>query len=207
MISAADWLRVLAYCGVRYTTAVSWANVFAKHVQPERFSLDGREIDDFTGQVLYETAMLEHLEEDLNYSAKRIIAVWPARFPTIGDAMPYAYNPEGLANRTYGGRLGNTEPGDGWRYRGSGIPMITGKRNYELLQQLTGLPLLDHPELLRTPEGAMRCGLLWWEAKVPDSAIDSIERVTRAVQGGQLGLLDRKRLTDKAGQALASIGA
>lgn len=80
MITAAQWLRVLAYCGVKFTTATSWAKVFEARVQPELFSLDQAELDDFVGQVLHETGMLEKLVENLNYSAKRI--------REIGNASP-----------------------------------------------------------------------------------------------------------------------
>ena len=207
MITAAQWLQVLAHCGVRFTTAVSWAKVFEEHVQPEHFSLGAREIDDFCGQVLHETQLLERLEENLNYSAKRKTEVWPSRFPTIASAEPYAFNPEALANKTYGGRLGNTDPGDGWRYRGRGIPMITGRANYLLMQRLTGLPLIEHPELLSNPDGAMRCGVLWWEKKIPDSIVGDVSAETKIVQGAQLGLADREMLTAKAGEALAAYGA
>lgn len=206
MITARQWLKVLVYCGVRFATAVNWAKVFEARVQPEAFNLGEREIDDFVGQLLHETGRLEHLEEDLNYSAKRLNEVWPNRFPTVGYAMPYAFNPEALANKTYGGRLGNVNPGDGWKYRGSGIPMITGRANYELVEKITGLPIVEHPELLRTPEGALVCGIAWWEKKIPDEAIDSVEKVTKIVQGAQRGIEDRASLTAKAGAALAALG-
>lgn len=205
MITAAQWLKVLCYCGVRFRVAVDWAKTFEAYVQPESFNLGARELDDFTGQLLHETELLEHLEENLNYSAERMHEVWPGRFPTVESALPYQWKPQALAEKTYGGRLGNVNAGDGWKYRGGGIPMVTGLANYLLLQQLTGLPLVDQPELIRQPDGAMRCGVLWWEKKIPDDAIDSVEKVTRAVQGAQLGLLDRAQLTAKAGRALASV--
>lgn len=206
MISATQWMQVFTACGVRRETAAAWAPLWERHVQPDRFSLGAREIDDFVGQVLHETARLEHLVENLNYNPQRLMAVWPKRFPSLQVATPLAWNPQGLANSVYGGRMGNTAPNDGWKYRGRGIPMCTGKDNYALLQKLTALPLLDQPELLEQPAVALRCGVLWWEGRVPDSAIDSIERTTRAVQGGQLALDDRKWLTTKAGSVLASFG-
>lgn len=74
--------------------------------------------------------MMQPLEENLNYSAKRLTQVWPSRFPTIAAAAPYANNPRKLANKVYGGRLGNTGPDDGWTFRGRGLAQITGKANY-----------------------------------------------------------------------------
>lgn len=81
--------------------------------------------------VYHETGgSMQPVEENLNYSAKRLTQVWPARFPTLASAEPYAGNPRKLANRVYGGRLGNVAADDGWRFRGRGLAQITGKANY-----------------------------------------------------------------------------
>lgn len=205
MIDSARWLEVLVHCGVRPSVAVVWAPIFAHYVQPSSFNQGAREADDFLGQVLFETGYLEHLEEDLNYRPERLCQVWPNRFPGLASAMPYAYNPEALAEKVYGYRhdLGNDKAGDGFKYLGRGIPMVTGKANYALLEKLTGEPLIDFPVLLKDPDIALRCAVLWWEKKVPDSAIDSITRVTRAVQGAKLALAERETLTRRAYEALA----
>ena len=205
MLTAAQWIQVLTYCGVRFTTAVVWSKVFEARVLPDSFDLGMAELPDFVGQTLYETQLLEKLEEDLNYSAIRLTQVWPNRFPTIAAAAPFAFNPQALANKTYGGRMGNVHPGDGWLFRGRGIPMITGRAGYAALAQLTGLPLLDQPDLLAMPDGALQCGVLWFAKHVPDSAIGDPEAVTQAVQGGELGLADREALTTKAAAAIASV--
>ena len=73
---------------------------------------------------------MQPVSENLNYSAQRLTQVWPGRFPSIAAAKPYANNPQRLANKVYGGRLGNIEPNDGWLYRGRGLAQITGKTNY-----------------------------------------------------------------------------
>lgn len=210
-IETAEWNQILIACGVLPEDAMRWAPVFYRHVQVDRFSAGARELDDFLGQVLAETGALHSISEKLGYTAARIrqLANYSppgSRWRSLGArADELAGKPEKMAEAAYGGRMGNGPEGsgDGWKYRGGGIPMVTGKDNYALLQKLTGLPLLAHPDLLRDPETAMQCGLLWWEKKVPDGALDSLERVTRAVNGGQIGLEDRRRFTDRASAALA----
>ncbi len=82
-------------------------------------------------EVHHETGgQMQPVSENLNYSAKRLTEVWLSRFPTLAAAAPYANNPQRLANKVYGGRLGNTGPDDGWIYRGRGLAQITGKTNY-----------------------------------------------------------------------------
>ncbi|MFB2551004.1 hypothetical protein [Ensifer soli] len=71
------------------------------------------------------------VEENLNYSAARLRAVFPRRF-SVAEAAAYQHRPERIANRVYGGRLGNgpEASGDGWRFRGRGLVQITGRANY-----------------------------------------------------------------------------
>lgn len=211
MITASQWLQVLAACGVTAARSAEWSRVFEKRVQPENFSLAGRELDDFVGQVLHETGMLSTLQEGLSYSAQRIVELGLAapagsRWRSLVPLAPkIARNPRAFANAAYGGRLGNVGPDDGFRYAGRGIPQVTGLANYTLLEQLTGLPLVAKPELLSDPDTAMQCGVLWWEKRVPDEAIDNVFRVTRAVNGGEVGLNDRAELTKRACAALDAL--
>lgn len=203
MRTADDWAIILAECGVKPQTAARWSEVFASVITDNTFSAGDKDVAPFLGQVLHETGMLEHLQENLNYSAERLMAVWPRRFPTLESAQPYARNPQALAEKVYGGRMGNNEPGEGARYFGRGIPQITGKDNYRLVGMKLGIDLLTFPDLLCDPETALKAGVLWWEGHIPDSALDDDTRVTRLVNGGTVGLQDRVALTNRAEQALA----
>lgn len=201
-MTSEQWLDVLRQMGVRAAIADAWAPVFEKELGFPEADLGSRATAHFLSQVLHESAMLTVLAENLNYSAERLVAVWPRRFPSVSRARPYARNPEALANHVYADRMGNTEPGDGWKYRGRGLIQITGRSNYELVQELTGLPVVDEPDLLLEPGPALLSALAWWGESVPDAENMSVEQVTRRVNGGTNGLRDRQRLFELASQAL-----
>lgn len=203
MRTAREWNSVLLACGVKPSVAALWSEVFADTVKADSFSQGDAELDDFLGQILHESAGLTRLSEGLNYSAERLTEVWPGRFPTVNDARPYARNPEALANRVYGGRMGNTEPGDGWRFRGRGPIQLTGRDNYAFVGDLIGQDLTVLPELMEQPRYALEATIAWWEDRVPDSMIGDPEKVTRRVNGGLIGLAHREDLTDAAREALA----
>lgn len=94
--------------------------------------IDNRWLAYMLATTFHETgATMQPVTENLTYSSERLVEVWPSRFPTIASAKPFARNPRKLANKVYGGRLGNTAPDDGWLYRGRGLPQITGKANYD----------------------------------------------------------------------------
>ncbi|MFA5899571.1 MAG: hypothetical protein WC829_10705 [Hyphomicrobium sp.] len=99
---------------------------------------------------------LEPATENLNYSAKRMTEVWPSRFKTLAAAKPYANNPEALGNKVYGGRLGNDQPGDGYKYRGRGLSQITGKGMYAKFARLLNIDLVGNPDLALRPDIAAR---------------------------------------------------
>ena len=203
LMSANDWREVLLKCGVKVMTAAQWAPVFADVIKDNSFNMGSTEVDDFLGQILHESAGLTQFSEDLNYSAERLCVVWPSRFPTLQSAQPYARNPQALANKVYGGRMGNTQPGDGWKYRGRAPIQITGHDNYAAVGKLMGQDLLTLPELLEQPRFALEACIAWWEDRIPDSMIGDPQKVTKRVNGGLIGLADRMHLTDAAQKALA----
>lgn len=199
---APEWNHILVQCGCKPVTAAIWSEVFAAVVGPDTFSAGDDDLRNFLAQVLHESAMLEHLEENLNYSAERLTKVWPRRFPTIADARPYERNPEALANKVYGGRLGNVQPGDGARFIGRGVIMVTGRDNYALVERLSGLRVLQNPTLLAQPLPALQAAVAWWESRIKDTILHDPEQVSVAVNGGRIGMEHRLQLTDKAREAL-----
>lgn len=146
-------------------------------------------------QLSHESAGGTVTEENLNYSARRMTEVWPGRFPTIAAAAPYAHNPRALANKTYGGRNGNRAgTDDGWTYRGRGLIQITGRDNYVEVGHVSGIDLVDKPEWANDPQYALDVALGYWTwQKINAFAdADSLSLVTRAVNGGSVGIDQRK---------------
>ncbi len=111
----------------------------------------------FFSVAIEETGGLRSLTENMNYSAEQAHRVFPTVFPTVQNAVAYAHNPEAFANRVYGGRMGNNTEGDGWKYRGQGLIQITGHDNFASLERLTGLPLLQRPELVISEPLLLEC--------------------------------------------------
>ena len=198
--TAATWNSILIDLGVNPITAAIWSPIFAEAIDDKTFSMGDAELDDFLGNMLHESHMLEHLEEGLYYKTPgRLMDVWPSRFKSLADEGPYPRNPEALANKVYGGRMGNVNPGDGWRNRGGGLIQITGADNLRAVQAATGIPVYDHPELLRKPTvEALRVCIAWWEGHVPDSVMGNGTLVRKAVNGGSIGLREVMALTDEA---------
>ena len=160
----------------------------------------------FVGQCAHESNNFTRLEEGLNYSASRLMAVWPSRFPTLEAAAPYANNPEKLANKVYGGRadLGNKEDGDGFKFHGRGCIQLTGRDLYERCGEAIGADLINQPQLLVEPHyAAMSAG--WFFNKKGLNALADIkdyETMTKRINGGLLGLADRIAKIDKAKEIL-----
>lgn len=173
---------------VEMADAEAWAVVLAVPMREAAIDTP-RRMAAFLANVAHETGGGRRLVENLNYSAERLRAVWPSRFASVQEAEPYARNPEALANKVYGGRMGNVQPGDGWRYRGRGLIQITGRANY------TALGYADRPEWLETREGAAVSACRYWMINGLNATADTgdIEAVRRRVNGGAIGLDDVRR--------------
>ena len=160
----------------------------------------------FIGQCQYESENFTKLEEGLNYSASRLMAVWPSRFPSLDVANQYANNPQKLANKVYGGRMGNgnEESGEGYAYRGRGLIQMTGKEAYANCGSGLGMDLLSNPDMLFEPEYACLSAGWFWNKKGLNDLADTgdYETMTKRINGGTLGLDDRKAKIAKAREIL-----
>ena len=158
----------------------------------------------FIGQCAHESNYFKTLEENLNYSAQGLMGIWGSRFPTLEIAQQCARNPEKIANKVYGGRMGNLEDGDGWKYRGRGILQLTGKENYKNTGNALGVDLIALPELLTTPKYACLSAGHFWSKKGLNALADgdNYQEITKRINGGQTGLMDRIYKTKKAEEVL-----
>jgi putative chitinase len=161
----------------------------------------------FLGQCGHESAQFSVMSENLNYSAEGLCKTWPKRF-TAATAGAYARNPEKIANKVYCDRMGNgTEAsGDGWKYRGRGFIQLTGKDNYTKFSKSCGKSLDETVAYCETLEGAVASACWFWkENKLNERFIDvkfDFEGLTKAVNGGTIGLSDRKHHYDAAKKLL-----
>jgi putative chitinase len=149
----------------------------------------------FLATLAHESDGGRRLEEDLSYTAARAAAVWPSRFPTPAAAAHVALNPPALAEAVYGGRLGNTEPGAAWRYRGRGLIQITGAVNYGRAADALSLPLMGDPDMAAQPETAAQIAAWWWSENGCNALADAgdVAAWRRRVNGGLHGLDDVTR--------------
>jgi putative chitinase len=150
----------------------------------------------FVAQSAHESGGFTALHENLNYRAVTLRKVFPKYFPTDEMAAQYAQQPERIANRVYGGRMGNgpEESGDGYRYCGRGLIQLTGKSNYQAFADSIEIPVEQVPEFLQTFEGAIQSACWFWESNNLNQYADSgdILTMTKRINGGTIGLDDRQ---------------
>ena len=148
----------------------------------------------FLAQVGHESMNLTRLEEGLNYTAQRLMIVWPKRFPTIEATRYYEHSPERLANFVYANRNGNGsyESGDGYRFRGRGPIQITGRGNYRAFAQAVGRAGIEMaPERLLLPVPGSQSAAWFFSAHGCNDMPD-IDAISRRINGGDAGLEDRR---------------
>ena len=176
------------------------APLFAKHgiTTPQRMA-------HFLAQAMQETGSFTVLRESMNYRAARIMEIFgvghhSARI-TEAEAATLAHSEPALSERVYGlgnpgkaHELGNTEPGDGFHYRGNGVLQTTGRGNHRRMGQACGLDFEGHPEFVSAPEHALKPALQEWTDSNLNVAADrdDIVKITKVINGGVNGLPERK---------------
>lgn len=170
-----------------------------------------RRVAHFLSQCAHESAGFKRLEENLNYSAKALRAVFGRYFGDSpkADADEYARNPEMIANRVYNDeyrkyKMGNTQEGDGWRFRGRGLKQLTGRDNYTRFGKTIDLTAEEAAEYVATPAGAIESACWFWDANnLNDIAdTDNVVKMTKKINGGNIGLEDRQKRYKHALQVL-----
>jgi putative chitinase len=161
----------------------------------------------FIAQTAHESGGYTALHENLNYRAESLCRVWP-RYFNSGNANDYAHQPEKIANKAYANRMGNgsEESGDGWKYCGRGLIQLTGKSNYQAFADSIETDLSEIPAFLQTFEGAIQSACWFWENNNLNKWADAgnIEKMTQIINGGQLGIDDRKARYTHALQILGA---
>jgi len=149
----------------------------------------------FLAQTAHESGGYKALKENLNYRAVTLRKIFPKYFPTDALAEQYAGKQELIANKVYGGRMGNGDEssGDGFRYCGRGLIQLTGKNNYMAFAESIETPVEEIPEFLGTFEGAVQSACWFWETNNLNQWADSgdILTLTKRINGGTIGLEDR----------------
>lgn len=205
-------------------TPVDWAGVirkvapkadprfvasFAQHAEAQfgywRVN-QSKAVPGFLGHAAHETGGFRSFSENMSYSAARIREVWPSRFASAAAAAPYARNPEKLANKVYADRMGNGSEasGDGWANRGGGCFQHTGKAEYARIARRTG----HSQEEVRDPARAdamLAAGLTYCldRGMLPALVAGDVPASTKKLNGGQIGLADRRIMIARCEAALA----
>ena len=175
-----------------------------KHAK-QHFELSDLRAVHFFAQVAHETGDFRAFSENLNYSADRLLAVFPKYFKSNAAALKYGRNPEAIANIVYADRMGNGDEasGDGWKYRGRGALQLTGKSNYQAFSDFLKKPeIMENPDLVAT-DYAFESAIFFftrnnlWSICDKGLTEETIRQLTRRINGGFNGLDHRIALTRK----------
>lgn len=162
----------------------------------------------FIAQVGTESNGFRAVQESLNYSVTGL-QIFGSRLTAVqreklgrkpGELALSPARQADIANIVYGGRYGNNQSGDGWKYRGRGLKQVTFKDNYSACGKVLGLNLIDDPDLLLLDKNAARSAGWFWKANNCNQFADSgdVNGLTKRINGGFNGLQDRTERTRKA---------
>ncbi len=152
----------------------------------------------FLAQCGHESGGFRITQENLNYSAKGLQGIFKKYFPSEALALDYAKKPQKIANRVYGGRMGNGNEasGDGFKFRGRGFIQLTGRDNYKAFDDAVEDNILENPDLVATKYPLASAAWFWNKNKLNQLAdkgdtTEVVTMITKRVNGGTIGLPDR----------------
>jgi putative chitinase len=176
--------------------AEQWCNAL-NQILPDYGIDTPQRVAAFIAQCAHESGNFRFLSENLNYRWETLRKLFSKYFPTDELAKQYEKKPEKIANRIYGGRMGNgpEETGDGFRYCGRGLIQLTGRANYEAFADSIESTPEEVSEYLGTFEGAVQSACWFWETNNLNQYADSddIKTMTKRINGGFIGLADREK--------------
>ena len=151
----------------------------------------------FLSQCAHESGGFKVFQENLNYSADGLKKIFPKYFPG-NIAESYSRNPEKIASKVYGGRMGNGNEAtkEGFKFRGRGALQTTGKDNYRRLGEFLGVDLISNPDLVATKYPLASAAFFFKSNKlwsICDEGADNktITKLTKRINGGTIGLSAR----------------
>jgi putative chitinase len=161
-----------------------------------------RRVAHFLSQCAHESANFKRLEENLNYSAKALRAVFGRYFGDAPkrDADEYHRQPEMIANYVYMDefrkyKMGNIYDGDGWLFRGRGLKQLTGRDNYTKFGESIGMTAEEAAEYVQSFNGSIQSACWFWDTNNLNDIADgdNVKLMTKKINGGSIGLEDRQR--------------
>jgi putative chitinase len=187
----------------------AWCEELNKALPKYDITTDQR-IAGFISQCAHESMDFNAMSENLNYREETLNKVFPRYFgPGKRNAAEYAKNPEKIANYVYmdefrTSKLGNTQPGDGWRFRGRGLKQLTGRDNYTRFAKDYDMTAEEAAVWVETKEGALASALWFWNTNKLNAVADTgnVAALTKKINGGDIGLADRQARYAKAMAAL-----
>jgi putative chitinase len=188
----------------------AWCEELNKALPKYDITTDQR-IAGFISQCAHESMDFNAMSENLNYREETLNKVFPRYFgPGKRNAAEYAKNPEKIANYVYmdefrTSKLGNTQPGDGWRFRGRGLKQLTGRDNYTRFAKDYGMTAEEAAVWVETKEGALASALWFWNTNKLNPVADTgnVAALTKKINGGDIGLADRQT---RYARAMAALG-
>jgi putative chitinase len=149
----------------------------------------------FIAQCSHESGQFTVLRENLNYRAETLVKVFPKYFPSLAVANKFAKQPEKIANKVYGGRMGNgpEATGEGFKFCGRGLIQLTGKDNYSKIAKDLGCEVDHLCEYMCTIEGALESACWFWKTHNLNEYADKKDMltITKKINGGTNGLKER----------------